>query len=199
MGRDMQRKIIARVLQVALCSLVLGAIIMAIIVRNSFRCRPAMPEAEPPEITVTSLELPVEPIHAKPLVYVTPETVEPVALLDEVTEPEVHIIENCAVTYYCAERYPHICGTGDGITATGVAVTPGVTCAVDPSVIPYGSIVTVDYGDGVLHEYVAQDSGVWVNEDHIDICVDKHDTALEMGRRTATVYWEAGHGQITEK
>lgn len=106
-------------------------------------------------------------------------------------EPEVHIIENCIITYYCAERYPHICGTGDGITATGDIVTPGVTCAVDPSVIPYGSIVSVDYGDGVLHEYVAQDAGAWIDGSHIDICVKSHTEALELGRRTATVYWRA--------
>lgn len=189
--RDRQRKILSKVLQVALCSFVLGAIIMAFIVANSFRCRPTMPEAEPPEITVTSLAMPKEPIKAEPLVYVTSETADPLMLLDEIAEPEVHIIENCVVTYYCAERYPHICGTGDGITATGVAATPGVTCAVDPSVIPYGSIVSVDYGDGVLHEYVAQDAGAWVTEAHIDICVATHNDALERGRQTATVYWSA--------
>lgn len=103
--------------------------------------------------------------------------------------PALHVIENCTVTYYCAERYPHICGTGDGITATGTEAIPGVTCAVDPSVIPYGSIVTVDYGDGALHEYIAQDAGAWIDGQHIDICVDKHAEALELGKAVATVYW----------
>ncbi len=130
-------------------------------------------------------------IEADTLVYATPETVQVAEYLDECVEmPEVHVIEDCTVTYYCAEQYAHICGTGDGITATGARVTPGVTCAVDPSVIPFGSVVCVDYGDGVLHEYVAQDSGAWVNEDHIDICVETHSKALELGTRTATVYWE---------
>lgn len=107
----------------------------------------------------------------------------------------VHIIEDCDITYYCAERYPHICGNGDGLTATMETVTPGVTCAVDPSVIPLGSIVSVDYGDGVLHSYIAQDMGAWIDGQHIDICVDKHTEALELGRKSATVYWsgpEAG-------
>ncbi len=130
-------------------------------------------------------------IQAEPLIYVAPETVQVAEFLDECVEmPAVHVIEDCTVTYYCAEQYAHICGTGDGITATGGRVTPGVTCAVDPSVIPFGSVVCVDYGDGVLHEYVAQDSGAWVNEDHIDICVETHSKALELGTRTATVYWE---------
>ena len=62
-----------------------------------------------------------------------------------------NIIEDCTITYYCAEKYAHICGTGDGLTATGSYVTPYVSCAVDPSVIPYGSTVIVDYGDGEPH------------------------------------------------
>lgn len=28
-------------------------------------------------------------------------------------------------TAYCTEEYPHICGTGDGITASGAPVTAG--------------------------------------------------------------------------
>lgn len=171
-----------------LCACMLGAVIASLVVIHSFRAQEIL-EPEPPEITVTSLETPVGPIHAEPLVYVTPETVEPVTLLEEVTEPEVHVIDCCAVTYYCAERYPHICGTGDGITATGTEATPGRTCAVDPTVIPYGSIVSVDYGDGALHEYVAQDAGAWIDGSHIDICVKSHTEALELGRKTATVYW----------
>lgn len=199
MDRDKQRKIMAIVLRVALCSFIAGAIIMATIVMHSFRRQPAMPDITPPEITVTSLELPNEPIMAEPLVYISPERVEPVMLLEEVTEPKVNAIENCVITYYCAEQYAHICGDGDGLTATMTQVTPERTCAVDPDVIPMGSVVSVDYGDGVLHEYVAEDVGAWVTEAHIDICVATHDEALELGRKTATVYWEADIGRTTEK
>ena len=149
-----------------------------------------IPEPTAPMIATGGLTQQKEVIEAEPLVYITPEVVDPVMLLEEVTEPTVHVIENCVITYYCAEQYAHICGTGDGITATEARVTPGVTCAVDPAVIPFGSVVCVDYGDGVLHEYVAQDSGAWVNDDHIDICVETHSEALELGTRTATVYWE---------
>lgn len=150
-----------------------------------------LPEPEAPAVTVSGLTRQREVIQAEPLIYVAPEMTQVMEYLDECVEvPEVHVIEDCVVTYYCAERYAHICGTGDGVTATGDQVTPGVTCAVDPAVIPFGSIVCVDYGDGVLHEYVAQDSGAWVNEDHIDICVDTHGEAMELGRKTATVYWE---------
>ena len=97
-------------------------------------------------------------------------------------------IENCTVTFYCAERYKHICGTGDGIAYDGTPVIPWATCAVDPDVIPLGSTVMVDLGDGYgLRTLVANDTGVKGN--HIDICVESHNFALQLGRQTATVYW----------
>lgn len=170
-----------------------GAVIFAVFLAWGLHSRTAeFPELEAPAVTVSGLARQREVIQAEPLVYVSPEMTQASEYLDECVEaPEVYVIEDCTVTYYCAERYPHICGTGDGITATGDAVMPGVTCAVDPSVIPYGSIVSVDYGDGVLHEYVAQDAGAWIDGSHIDICVKSHTEALELGRKTATVYWRA--------
>ena len=96
-------------------------------------------------------------------------------------------IENCTVTFYCAELYPHICGTGDGIAYDGTPVLPWATCAVDPDVIPLGSTVMVDLGDGELLTLVSNDTGVKGN--HIDICVSTHDDALCLGIQTNTVYW----------
>lgn len=97
-------------------------------------------------------------------------------------------IENCTVTFYCAERYKHICGTGDGIAADGTPVIPWATCAVDPSIIPLGSTVMADLGDGYgLRTLVANDTGVKGN--HIDICVPTHAEALRLGIQTSTVYW----------
>jgi 3D (Asp-Asp-Asp) domain-containing protein len=150
-----------------------------------------LPAPEPPQVTAQMKEV----IQAEPLVYVTPTEVEPLTLQDEVMEPPVvHMIEDCTVTYYCCEKRAHICGTGDGITATGAAATPGVTCAVDPEVIPYGSIVMVDYGDGVLHEYIAQDTGI--SGAHVDLCVETHSQALALGVETATVYWSEPEGSV---
>ena len=97
-------------------------------------------------------------------------------------------IENCTVTFYCAERYKHICGTGDGIAYDGTPVLPWATCAVDPSIIPLGSTVMVDLGDGYgLRTLVANDTGVKGN--HIDICVHTHNDAIRLGIQTTTVYW----------
>ena len=97
------------------------------------------------------------------------------------------VIDDCTVTFYCAERYKHICGTGDGIAYDGTPVIPWATCAVDPSMIPLGSTVMVDLGDGDLLTLVANDTGVRGN--HIDICVPTHAEALRLGIQTSTVYW----------
>lgn len=141
----------------------------------------------------TELEELPSPTPPEPIIA---EAAEPVQLLPKVQEDSLedklrkaNRIDGCDVTYYCCEQRPHICGTGDGITASGVPVQAGVSCAVDPLFIPMGSTVWVDYGDGELHEYIAQDVGGAINGAHIDLAVETHDEALQLGRRTATVYW----------
>lgn len=96
-----------------------------------------------------------------------------------------HKMENVKVTYY--DPCVKCCGKSDGITASGITATPYVTCAVDPAVIPLGSDVLVDYGDGVLHYLRADDTGVAGG--HIDIFVTTHSEALWLGVDRATVYW----------
>lgn len=100
-----------------------------------------------------------------------------------------HVIEDCTITFYCNERYPHICGTGDGIAYDGTPALAWATCAVDPDVIPLGSTVMVDLGDGELRTLAANDVGGSIKGNHIDICVDIHNFALQLGRQTADVYW----------
>ncbi|MDR3983161.1 MAG: 3D domain-containing protein [Dysosmobacter sp.] len=121
--------------------------------------------------------------------YLTPEETEAAenemieaALLARATR-----IDNVTVTHYdcCAE----CCGKTDGITASGVRATPGVTVAVDPAVIPLGSDVLVDYGDGEIHYYRADDVGGSVTGNHIDLCVGDHEEADALGHRMATVWW----------
>lgn len=79
---------------------------------------------------------------------------------------------NC--TAYCSEQYEHICGTGDGITASGAPVQAGVTVAADPDVLPLGSAV---YIEGVGLRYV-QDTGSAVKGNALDVAVDTHSEAL---------------------
>lgn len=100
-------------------------------------------------------------------------------------------IENVTMTHYCICR--KCCGKspddpGYGITASGRKATPYVSVAVDPDVIPLGSDVLVDYGDGDIKYYRADDTGGAVKGDHIDLCVGSHQEALQLGIRTATVW-----------
>ncbi len=106
-------------------------------------------------------------------------------LIEAALLARAHKMENVKVTYY--DPCVKCCGKSDGITASGITATPYVTCAVDPAVIPLGSDVLVDYGDGVLHYLRADDTGV--SGGHIDICVTTHSEALWLGVDRATVYW----------
>ena len=99
------------------------------------------------------------------------------------------VLRECTITYYCCEKRPHICGGGTGKTATGTDVTAGRSAAVDPNVIPLGAEIFVDYGDGVLHSYIAEDTGSAVLGGHIDLAVQTHEEALELGTAVATVWW----------
>lgn len=91
-------------------------------------------------------------------------------------------IGECTVTHYCCEPYEHICGDGDGLTATGIPVTPGVV-AVDPEMIPLGSTVIIDG-----QAYLAADTGEAVRGNHVDIAVESHQEAIERGTHTAEVW-----------
>ena len=91
-------------------------------------------------------------------------------------------IGECTVTYYCCEAYAHVCGDGDGLTATGLPVTPGVV-AVDPEVIPLGSTVIIDG-----QAYLAADTGGAVRGSHVDIAVATHQEAEALGTTTAEVW-----------
>lgn len=91
-------------------------------------------------------------------------------------------IGECTITHYCCEAYEHICGDGDGLTATGIPVAPGMV-AVDPDVIPLGSTVIIDG-----QAYLAADTGEAVKGNHVDIAVATHQEALELGTRTAEVW-----------
>jgi 3D (Asp-Asp-Asp) domain-containing protein len=69
-----------------------------------------------------------------------------------------------------------------GTTATGVPVGWG-TVAVDPSVIPLGSSMTIPgYGEGV-----AADTGPAVQGSSIDLWFPTAERALAWGRRVVTI------------
>ena len=88
---------------------------------------------------------------------------------------------NFTITYYCACEL--CCDKADGITATGTRVVEGQTIAVDPNVIPYGTKVIIGG-----HVFTAEDCGGAIKQNHIDIYVNDHATALALGVTNADVY-----------
>lgn len=100
---------------------------------------------------------------------------------------KAHKIEDVKVSHYCCCE--KCCGKSDGITYSGVKATPGVTVAVDTSLIPLGSDVLLDYGDGIINYYRADDTGNAIKGKMLDLCVSSHQEAINLGVRTATVYW----------
>ena len=85
------------------------------------------------------------------------------------------------ITYYCACE--KCCDVETGLTATGTQVIEGQTIAVDPNVIPYGTQVIIGG-----HVFTAEDCGGAIKENRIDIYVNSHEKALELGRNNAEVF-----------
>lgn len=144
------------------------------------------PEAEPvPEPKETQLE-----VELFELVVELPEESEEETQLDLT---KLKQIENATITAYCICQ--KCCGKDEshpdyGITASGRPAEPFVSVAVDPFLIPLGSTVYLDYGDGELLEFRADDTGSGVNGAHIDVCYPNHQSALEHGVKTAHIYWK---------
>lgn len=101
-------------------------------------------------------------------------------------------IESVTLTHYCICE--ECCGKAPdhpdyGITASGRPAEPYVSVAVDPAVIPMGSTVVIDYGDGDLQVCRADDTGSAINGARVDLCVAGHQEAWDMGKKAVTVYW----------
>ena len=147
----------------------------------------AAPIAEPKE---DDGRLPGDDVPATERCYMTQEEVqedfENYYILNALLA-KANKIEDVKVTHYCC--CVKCCGNDDGITYSGVKATPGVTVAVDTSIIPLGSDVLVDYGDGVINYYRADDTGSAIKGNKLDLCVSSHQEAINLGVRTATVYW----------
>lgn len=96
--------------------------------------------------------------------------------------PEKEYLGSFSCTAYCACN--SCCGPwADGITYTGGVATEGQTIAVDPDVIPLGSVVEING-----QQYVAEDIGGAVKEKRIDIFFRSHDDALRYGVQQHEVY-----------
>ena len=155
-------------------------------------------------ILIAALLWPVEKPKEEP-VEIPQETKEAVELsvelpaeIEEETQLDLERlkqIENATITAYCICK--ECCGKDEshpayGITASGRPAEPYLSVAVDSILIPLGSTVYLDYGDGELLQFRADDTGSGVAGAHIDVCYPDHQTAMEHGVQTARVYWEEG-------
>ena len=69
-------------------------------------------------------------------------------------------------------------------TSTGTKPKEGRTIAVDPSIIPYGSIVYIqEYG-----YFIAEDCGGAIKQNRIDIYTNSYETAIQQGKKVANVW-----------
>lgn len=87
-----------------------------------------------------------------------------------------HYVGKFSISHYCS--CPICTGTAKGSkTATGHIPREGRTVAVDKSKIPLHSII---YVEG-LGTFVAEDVGSGVKGNHLDIYIDDHQRALNLG------------------
>lgn len=104
--------------------------------------------------------------------------------LEEVKEPEMKSLGIFRITAYCPCS---LCSDSYGYqTSTGVRATEGRTVAVDPTVIPYGTVIIIDG-----HEYLAEDCGAEIRDNDIDIFYENHEAAEEFGVKYMEVFiWQ---------
>ena len=102
-------------------------------------------------------------------------------------EPEQISLGEFKITHYCACEI--CCGSwannrpnGIVYTASGAVAEAGVTIAVDPDVIPYGTEVVIDN-----QTYIAQDCGGAIQGNRIDVYCNSHQEALQLGVKYAEV------------
>ena|GEM_PF-1803607 len=76
------------------------------------------------------------------------------------------------------------CDVETGITATGTIATPNRTIAVDPNIIPLGSMVVING-----QTYIAEDTGGGIQGYKIDIFTASHQEALNRGVISVDVYY----------
>ena len=108
-------------------------------------------------------------------------------------EPELISLGEFKLTAYCScsiccGRWAHNrpvdeYGNEIVIGSSGRTLTAGYSIAVDPTVIPYGTVIVIDG-----KEYEAQDCGGAIKDKRIDVYFDSHEEALEFGVQYAEVF-----------
>lgn len=99
--------------------------------------------------------------------------------IEKTTTNRMKYLGQFTLTFYAREQFPN------SNAASGVKPVVGVTCAVDPSVIPLGQPVYID-GFGVRF---AQDTGSSIVGNRIDVFVDTISEAYQLGVRRKVDVW----------
>ncbi len=110
---------------------------------------------------------------------VTQEATKEIERIVEVEKP-LYQEQVFIVTAYCPCK--ECCGKSDGVTFTGTNAKENHTIAVDPEILPYGTVVEIA---GIF--YVAEDCGGGIKGNKIDIYFNSHNEALEWGRKVMNV------------
>ena len=74
---------------------------------------------------------------------------------------------------------------GDEVTSLGIKPTPYRTIAVDPKVIPYGSVVYIPEYKALFR---AEDTGSAIKGKRIDIFLPNEGECKEFGRKNIRIY-----------
>lgn len=130
--------------------------------------------------------IPVEAAVLTPEVATEPEVTEKPAA-EPIYMGEFTLTAYCSCSKCCGKwasnRPVDDSGNEIVIGSTGEVLRSDYSIAVDPDVIPYGSIVIING-----KEYKAQDTGGAINGSRIDVYFSSHEDALEFGRQTADIY-----------
>lgn len=108
--------------------------------------------------------------------------------------PSIHAEDTAKWEPFTATAYIALCDTGcSGITKTGIDVRESVeyegrrVVAVDPDVIPLGSVLVVRLADGTEIEATAQDVGGAIRGNKVDILFADSGDAIEFGRQAVEI------------
>ena len=122
-----------------------------------------------------------------------PERIVEVITAPPIVEPALTSLGEFKLTAYCScskccDEYAlnrPIDENGNEIVigASGEVLTAGYSIAVDPRVIPYGTVVIING-----KEYEAQDCGGAIKNKRIDVYFNDHKEALEFGVQYAEIF-----------
>ena len=153
-------------------------------------CNPCVKTNEQAIETTENVET-TEPTETESTEATVIETIEPTET--NVENPNLISLGRFTLTAYCS--CSQCCGqyalsrpvdeNGNEIVygSIGVRLVAGVSIAVDPRVIPYGSNVVING-----HTYTAHDTGGAINGNRIDVYFDNHQEALNFGVQYAEVF-----------